>query len=108
MHNLKLFSLSSLLLFALNAWICHRLFNTEFAGLQSNEAAFIAISRFFRDHWTDLRWFPWFDGGMPIENAYQPVLPSLTAALSLITGWSVARAFHVVLASAYCFGPART
>ncbi len=92
-------------LFALNAWIAHRLFATGFTALQSNESAFIAISRFFRDHWNDLRWFPWFDGGMPIENAYQPVLPGVTAILAGISGWPIGRAYHVVLALAYCFGP---
>jgi len=60
---------TAVLLFAVNVWIAHRLFALEFTPLQSNEAAFIAISRFFHDHWNDLRWFPWFDAGMPIENA---------------------------------------
>jgi hypothetical protein len=98
---------AGLAIFALNAWICHRLFAVEFTrNLQSNEAAFMAIARFYRDHAGDIRWFPWFDGGMPIENAYQPVLPALSALISAVTGWSIARAFHFVLALAYCFGPA--
>jgi len=96
---------AALVLFALNVWIAHRLFALEFTPLQSNEAAFIAISRFFRDHWTDLRWFPWFDAGMPIENAYQPVLPATTALLDAVTRWPIGRAFHIVLALAYCLGP---
>ena len=94
-----------MLLFAVNVWIAHRLFALEFTPLQSNEAAFIAISRFFHDHWNDLRWFPWFDAGMPIENAYQPVLPGLTAILAGLTRLSMGRAYHVVLALAYCLGP---
>jgi len=48
------------LLFALNAWICHRLFTAEFLGFQSNEAAFISLGRIYRDHWRDLAWFPFF------------------------------------------------
>src|SRR5580698_1905308 len=94
-----------LVLLALNLWIAHRFFVIEFTPLQSNEAAFIAISRFFRDHWNDLRWFPWFDAGMPIENAYQPVLPAATALLAAVTGWPIGRAFHVLLALAYYLGP---
>ena len=97
---------SALAIFAVNAWICHTLFAVEFTrNLQSNEAAFISIARFYRDHAGDLRWFPWFNGGMPIENAYQPVLPALSALVSWTTGWSIARAFHFFLALAYCFGP---
>ncbi|HWE52635.1 MAG TPA: hypothetical protein VG273_22780 [Bryobacteraceae bacterium] len=94
-----------LVLFGLNVWIAHRLFTLEFTPLQSNEAAFIAISRFFHDHWNDLRWFPWFDGGMPIENAYQPVLPAMTATLAGLTHLPMGRAYHVLLALAYCLGP---
>src|ERR1700688_3742974 len=82
---LRKLALPAAILFALNAWICHRLFTIEFTTFQSNEAAFIAISRLFKDHWSDLRWFPWFDGGMPVENAYQPVLPVLVALLSSVT-----------------------
>jgi hypothetical protein len=96
---------AALLLFAVNVWIAHRLFALEFTPLQSNEAAFIAISRFFHDHWNDLRWFPWFDAGMPIENAYQPVLPGLTAVLAGLTHLPMGRAYHIVLALAYCLGP---
>jgi hypothetical protein len=98
-------SLLSLALFLLNVWICARLFRVEFTHLESNAAALISIGRFFQQHWRDLRWFPWFDGGMPIENAYQPVLPAVTAILSSITGLSLGRAFHAILAFSYCLGP---
>jgi len=97
-------------LFALNVWIAHRLFALDFTALQSNETAFISIARFFHDylfhnHVPDAGWFPWFDAGMPVEHAYQPLLPALTALLSVLTHVSVPRAFHIVLALAYCLGP---
>jgi hypothetical protein len=75
------------------------------ANLQSNEAAFITIARFFSNHMAGLGWFHWFDGGMPIENSYQPGLPAAAALVSWVSGWPIARAFHVVIASAYCLGP---
>ena len=93
-------------LFALNAYICLELFTTPFVGnLSSNDGAFIAFSRFYRDHFRDLNWFPWFNAGMPIENAYQPLLPALGALSSAVSGWPIARAFHSVLAMVYCLGP---
>ncbi len=96
----------SLLLFALNAYICRELFSIEFMrNLDTNDACFVALSRFFREHPTDFRWFPWFNTGMPIENAYQPLLPILAAVTGALSGWSVERAFHCVLAFAYCAGP---
>jgi hypothetical protein len=104
-HNALRFWGGAALLLALNVWIAHGLFSVEFLGFQSNEAAFISLGRIYRDHWRDLAWFPFFDCGMPIENAYQPLLPALTAALSGIFGLSIGRAFHMIAAAAYCLGP---
>ena len=42
---------------------------------------------------------------MPIENAYQPLLPVLTAVLGTLSGWPIERAFHFILALAWCCGP---
>jgi hypothetical protein len=98
--------LLSAALFGLNAYICRELFSIEhFRNLDSNEGAFVAISRFFRENLFDLRWFTFFDAGMPIENAYQPLLPLTAAATGWLSGWSSERAFHFVLAFAYCLGP---
>jgi len=96
----------SLLIFALNAWICRELFTADFVNnLLSNEGVFAAIGRFFREHPFDHRWFPWFNVGMPTEYAYQPLLPALAAVTGAITGWPAARALHAVFAFAYCCGP---
>jgi len=93
-------------LFALNAWICHELFTAEFLNnLSSNDGLFISLARFYRDHGTGGGWIPWFNAGMPIENAYQPLLPDLGGITSWLSGWPIARAFHFVLAVAYCCGP---
>ena len=96
----------SLLLFALNAWICRELFTADFVNnLLSNEGVFAALGRFFREHPADYQWFPWFNVGMPIEYAYQPMLPALAAVTGALTGWPASRALHAVLALAYCCGP---
>jgi hypothetical protein len=95
----------SVFLFALNAWICHKLFVIEFTHLHNNAGAFMAISRFYREHWRDLAWLPWFDMGKPIEYAYQPLLPALTALLNWLSPWSIARCYEIVLATVYCLGP---
>lgn len=93
-------------LFLLNAYICRELFGMEFMrNLDSNEGVFVALSRFFRENFSDQRWFPLFNGGVPIENAYQPLLPVLAAFTGWISGWSVERAFHFTLALGYCLGP---
>ena len=96
----------SALLFALNAYVCRELFVIEFLNnLSSNDGAFISLARFYRDHGTGNGWFLWFNGGMPIENAYQPLLPALAAIVGKLSGWPIGRAFHFVLAFFYCCGP---
>ncbi|HYA17838.1 MAG TPA: hypothetical protein VEF06_10245, partial [Bryobacteraceae bacterium] len=42
---------------------------------------------------------------MPIENAYQPLLPALTGFLSAAASLPIGRAFHILIALAYCAGP---
>jgi hypothetical protein len=42
---------------------------------------------------------------MPIENAYQPLLPAGSAIVAWVSGWPIARAFHFILAFFYCLGP---
>src|SRR5580658_2322518 len=96
----------SFLLFAINAWICRELFTADFVNnLLSNEGIFAALGRFYREHPTDLRWFPWFNVGMATDYAYQPLLPTLVALTGAITGWPASRSLHAVLAFAYCCGP---
>ncbi|MEP6715607.1 MAG: hypothetical protein ABJC09_08525 [Terriglobia bacterium] len=98
--------MAALCIFAVNVFICRELFAIEFVrNLHTNEGCFVALSRFFREHWNDFRWYPWFNTGMPMENAYQPLLPVLAAVTGAVSGWSPERAFHFVLALAYCGGP---
>jgi hypothetical protein len=99
--------LLSLFIFALNVYICRELFGIEFLNnLSSNDGAFISLARFYQMHGTGHGWFPWFNAGMPIENAYQPLLPAIAAVTGSLSGWPIARAFHFVLALFYCCGPA--
>jgi hypothetical protein len=98
--------LISCALFCLNAYICADLFTAGFLNnLSSNEGAFVSIARFFQLHPFDFAWFPWFNSGMPIENAYQPLLPVLAALAGAVSGAPLEKAFHFVLAVAWCAGP---
>src|SRR5579863_2058979 len=93
-------------LFTVNAIICRPLFRFEYLdNFQSNEGVFMAIGRFLREHFPHTAWFPWLDAGLPIENAYFPLVPALTALASMAAHCSAARALHVLTALAYCLGP---
>lgn len=92
------------LLFALNAWIVWRLFWID-ATFHHNalHGVTIAIARHLRDHGFTA-WWPYWHTGMPLENAYQPALPVLIALLSA-AGLTLGRAYHLIMALAYCLGP---
>ena len=93
-------------LFAVNFAIARRLFSTEFTQYTgSNEGAFMAISRFLLDRWPDVRWFPFWLNGVPIENTYSPLLHAIDAIVAKAAHCSTALAFHAVIAFFYCLGP---
>jgi hypothetical protein len=97
----------ALFLFLLNAAIVWPLFRVEYlAQTGTVEGIFIAYARYARDHWPDLGWCRFWFAGMPFQNAYVPGLHLTVAALSYCVHISAAAAFHVVVATIYCLGPA--
>jgi hypothetical protein len=91
---------------ALNIYIVHNLFNTEFTQeTVSVDAAFMSFSRWLADHWTDRSWFPLWVMGTPARQVYNPLLHHTVALLSLFSGWTAQHAYHFVTATTYCLGP---
>ena len=96
----------ALFLFCLNAYICRELFVTEFTQhMGSIEGTFIAVARYVMEHPWELRWLPWWYGGIPFQNAYQPALHLLVAAVAWVAGLSAPLSYHAVTAATYCLGP---
>lgn len=94
-------------LVAANAWICRELFWTEYtAHLGSIEAAYIALSRYILENWSDLSWFPLWYLGVPFQNTYPPLLHLTVALAAAVGGLSPALAHHAVTAALYCLGSA--
>ena len=71
----------------------------------SIEGSFIGLARYVRENWRDLTWFPLWHLGMPYANSYPPLLHWGVAAFAMISGFSIAHAFHWVMALTYCLGP---
>lgn len=93
-------------LLALNVLISARLSRTEFTPfIYSIEGSYVGLARWLTVNWAHPGWFPLWYGGIPIENAYPPLLHHLVALFSLATGMTVARSVHVVTAAFYCLGP---
>src|SRR5713226_6914979 len=76
----------AILLFSLNVYVAHRLFTLEFsAHLESNEGTFYTISRIMAAHPFDLRWWPFWDTGIPFQNTYLPLLHAIVALFARVT-----------------------
>ena len=94
------------LLFAANAFVCHKLFFIEYLNqMASIEGSFIAISRYAMENYRDMTWWPLWFCGMPYQNVYGPVLHHLVAAVAMAARISPALAFHAAVAILYCLGP---
>jgi hypothetical protein len=95
-----------LVLFGLNVYVSLRLFGCEYTGYpHSVEGNFIGMSRLLAEHPGQLDWWPFWSAGMPVQHTYFPLLPASVAGVARLTGWSAARAYHVVCALLYCLGP---
>jgi hypothetical protein len=93
-------------IFGLNAFLCWPLFHLEYLdAFQSNEGSFISIARFLREYWPHVAWFPWFNGGTPLESAYFPLVPALVAVTASLARCTPPHAFHFLAALAYSLGP---
>jgi hypothetical protein len=96
----------SLILFGLNAYICLKLFFTEYTShLESIEAAYISISRYILQHPRAFHWFPLWYNGIPYQNTYPPLLHYLVAGAAWLFHISPALAHHAVSGAFYCLGP---
>ena len=95
------------LLFALNFFVCHELFWTEYTDrVISGDAMYISISRYMLDHWRDLSWWPVWYNGIPAHDAYPPLLHALVALLAAWERVSPALAHHQFAAFVYALAPA--
>jgi hypothetical protein len=92
-------------LLAVNLAIAAKLFALEYSAYNGSiEYTFIALPRLMLAHPFQWKWWPFWNEGLPFENSYLPFSHWLTAGLSLATGLSTARAFHIVTAAAYSSG----
>jgi len=95
------------LLFALNFFVCHELFWTEYTDrVISGDAMYISISRYMLDHWRDSSWWPIWYNGIPGHDSYPPLLHALVALIAALEHVSPALAHHQFAAMVYALAPA--
>lgn len=94
-----------LFLFALNFFLCHELWRTEYTDrVISGDAAFISISRYMLEGGGGGWWPVWYNG-IPAQNAYPPLLHALVAVLAATEGVSPALAHHQFATVVYALAP---
>ncbi len=99
-------ALLGLLLFLLNAYFARDLFHAEFTRqLGSIESSFIALAGYAMRNWGDLTWLPFWFGGMPFHNVYQPGFHLTVAGLGTALHWTPQHAYHFVTAVTYAIAP---
>jgi hypothetical protein len=90
---------------AANILIAARLFALDYSPYNNSiEGTFIALPRLMAKYPGQWRWWPFWNGGLPFENAYLPFSHCVVAAFQLLTGFSAARSFHIVSAIFYVCG----
>ncbi len=90
----------------LNAYLCREVFLSDhFGAMNSMHGFWMALSRLAGSAWLHPTWWRYAYGGMPYEYTYAPLVPSLIAGVSKVTGWPVSRAFGTVAGFVFCFGP---
>ncbi len=99
-------ALTAAALTMLNVWIGAAVFGLDYHHpLSSVEPAYMAIARWMSLH-PDADWAPLWYLGVPIQNAYPPLLPWLTSWLGGLAAIEPAAAYHWIVGAAYALGPA--
>jgi len=89
----------------LNAYVCREFFFNETAWMNSMHGFWIALAERAGGSWFHESWWPYWDGGIPFEFTYAPLVPALTALWAAVRGVSHALAFNVISGAVYCLGP---
>lgn len=89
----------------LNLYIVRDLFLVEStAQMHSMHGFWAALARMGELGWTPT-WWPYWDGGMPLEYAYAPLIPAAAAGLAALFGVTEFRAVQMVFGVILVAGP---
>ncbi len=88
-----------------NAYICRDLFRNQTAYMNSMHGFWIALAKHFGNSWFRSNWWPYWDGGIPFEFTYAPLIPAWTAAWTALTGISQFLTFQYITGVVYCLLP---
>jgi hypothetical protein len=94
------------LLVWLNAYVCREMFVRYTPHMNSMQGFWIALARLGGADWLHSQWWRYWDCGSPLEFAYAPLVPALSAFVAAVRGIPHDAAFQTVSGLVYCLGPA--
>ena len=90
----------------LNVYLIRELFLVEStARMHSMHGFWAALARLGGESWLRPTWWPYWDGGMPFEYAYAPLIPGAAALLSSLFGVEEPRALQIIFGTILAAGP---
>jgi hypothetical protein len=95
----------AVLLVWLNAYVCREMFVRYTPHMNSMQGFWIAMARLPGAAWFHSNWWRYWDGGLPFEFAYAPLIPAMTAWTAAVRGIPHDAAFQTVSGFIYCLGP---
>jgi hypothetical protein len=94
-----------LIIIWINAYICREIFTTQTAPMNSMHGFWAALAKRGGSSWIHSNWWPFWDGGIPFEFTYAPLIPWMVSAWSAIRGITPDLAFQSVTGFVYCLAP---
>jgi hypothetical protein len=94
-----------LILVWINAYICRELFSAQAAHMNSMHGFWVALAKRGSPSWFHSSWWPFWDGGIPFEFTYAPLIPVLISGFSTLRGISPELAFQSITGFVYCLVP---
>ena len=89
----------------LNAYVCREMFVRYTPHMNSMQGFWIALARLGDGGWFHSQWWRYWDCGSPLEFAYAPLVPALSAFVAAVRGVPHDAAFQTVSGLLYCLGP---
>jgi hypothetical protein len=89
----------------INLYIARDFFSGHTAYMNSMHGFWIALAKRGPGAWLHPSWWPNWDCGIPLEAAYAPLIPALTAAWAALLRTPYDMAFSSVSGLAYCLAP---
>src|SRR5215471_7561805 len=94
-----------LILLWINAYICRELFSAQAAHMNSMHGFWVGLAKRGSASWFHSNWWPFWDGGIPFEFTYAPLIPVLISGFSALRGISPELAFQSITGCVYCLVP---